>query len=109
MFKEWTFFKFLLNTSKHIFHFPSFLCFKIPKGCQDLNHEVELGIVIGAKASGVSEEDASKYIGGYALGLDMTARDWQNELKKKGMPWSIAKGFDTSCPISSFIEKEKVS
>jgi len=82
---------------------------KIPKGCQDLNHEVELGIVIGAKASGVSEEDASKYIGGYALGLDMTARDWQNELKKKGMPWSIAKGFDTSCPISSFIEKEKIS
>ena len=48
------------------------------------------------------------YVAGYALGLDMTARDWQAAAKSKGHPWSVAKGFDTSCPISSFIEKEKV-
>ena len=42
------------------------------------------------------------------LGLDMTARDWHNEAKKKGHPWSLAKGFDTSCPVSSFVEKDKV-
>lgn len=81
---------------------------KIPPGCQDLNHEVELGIVIGSRASRVSEADATKYIAGYALGLDMTARDWQNEAKKKGHPWSLAKGFDTSCPVSSFVDKEKI-
>ena len=47
-------------------------------------------------------------IAGYALGLDMTARDWQSEAKKKGQPWSLAKGFDTSCPISGFIDKTEV-
>ncbi|XP_005106610.1 acylpyruvase FAHD1, mitochondrial [Aplysia californica] len=81
---------------------------KIPKDCTDLNHEVELGIVIGSRASCISVEEASQAIGGYALGLDMTARDWQNEAKKKGHPWSIAKGFDTSCPISAFVEKDKI-
>ena len=39
----------------------------------------------------------------------MTARDFQNAAKKKGIPWSLAKGFNTSCPISKFIPKESVS
>uniref|UniRef100_A0A2C9JCM4 oxaloacetate tautomerase n=1 Tax=Biomphalaria glabrata TaxID=6526 RepID=A0A2C9JCM4_BIOGL len=80
---------------------------KIPQGCNDLNHEVELGVVIGSKAIQVAPEEALNYVGGYALGLDMTARDWQSEAKKQGHPWSLAKGFDTSCPVSAFIEKEK--
>lgn len=42
---------------------------------------------------------------GYVLALDMTARDVQNQLKKNGHPWLLAKGFDTSCPISDFIPK----
>lgn len=41
--------------------------------------------------------------------LDMTARDIQDELKKKSHPWLLAKGFDTSCPLGEFISKEKVS
>jgi len=81
---------------------------KIPEGCNDLNHEVELGVVIGARAQAVSEAEASGVIAGYALGLDMTARDWQSEAKKKGQPWSLAKGFDTSCPISGFIDKTEI-
>uniref|UniRef100_A0A0B7BE01 Oxaloacetate tautomerase FAHD1, mitochondrial n=1 Tax=Arion vulgaris TaxID=1028688 RepID=A0A0B7BE01_9EUPU len=81
---------------------------KIPKGCNDLNHEVELGIVIGTRAKNVKESEALKYVGGYALGLDMTARDWQSDAKNNGHPWSLAKGFDTSCPVSAFIEKEKI-
>ncbi|KAI8793712.1 acylpyruvase FAHD1, mitochondrial-like [Biomphalaria glabrata] len=81
---------------------------KIPQGCNDLNHEVELGVVIGSKAIQVAPEEALNYVGGYALGLDMTARDWQSEAKKQGHPWSLAKGFDTSCPVSAFIEKEKI-
>jgi acylpyruvate hydrolase len=40
---------------------------------------------------------------------DMTARDKQNELKKNGLPWLLAKGFDTSCPLGDFIEKKNVS
>lgn len=39
----------------------------------------------------------------------MTARDFQEEAKKKGQPWSLAKGFDTSCPVSKLIDKEKIS
>jgi len=49
-----------------------------------------------------------KHVGGYVLALDMTARDFQEEAKKKGHPWTMAKGFDTSCPISSFIPIEKI-
>lgn len=48
------------------------------------------------------------YVGGYALALDMTSRDLQSAAKKSGYPWSVAKGYDTFCPVSSFIEKEKV-
>ncbi len=47
--------------------------------------------------------------GGYALALDMTARDFQDAAKKKGHPWSKAKGFNTACPISTFISKDAIS
>ena len=48
------------------------------------------------------------HIAGYILALDMTARDFQEEAKNKGQPWSLAKGFDTSCPVSDFIEKDRL-
>ena len=82
---------------------------KLPAGCSTLHHEIELGIVIGSKCIKVSEEDVMSHVGGYLLALDMTARDFQDEAKKKGHPWTLAKGFDTSCPISSFIPKEQIA
>jgi len=81
---------------------------KFPVGCGELHHEVELGVVIGRKGSNISESEAMDYVGGYAITLDMTARDWQSTAKKEGTPWSIAKGFDTSCPVGSFIPKESI-
>ena len=48
------------------------------------------------------------HIGGYCLALDMTDREKQSQLKKKGLPWSLAKGFDTSCPVSDFINKDVI-
>jgi hypothetical protein len=45
---------------------------------------------------------------GYALAIDMTARGLQNEAKNKGLPWSVAKGYDTFCPVSRFIAKEEL-
>jgi acylpyruvate hydrolase len=48
------------------------------------------------------------HVAGYVLALDMTARDFQRDASKKGQPWLLAKGFDTSCPISDFIPKEKL-
>lgn len=57
----------------------------------------------------ISEKDAMDYVGGYAVCLDMTARDILSAVKKSGNPWSIAKGFDTSCPVGAFIPKEQVA
>ncbi|RWS20526.1 acylpyruvase FAHD1-like isoform X2 [Leptotrombidium deliense] len=81
---------------------------KIPKGCSELHHEVELGVIIGRKGSEIDEKEAMDYIGGYTVALDMTARDWQTQAKSSGNPWDIAKGFDTSCPVGQFIPKEQV-
>ncbi|XP_030434732.1 acylpyruvase FAHD1, mitochondrial [Gopherus evgoodei] len=79
-----------------------------PYYCNNLHHEVELGVVIGKKAHAVSQKAAMDYVAGYALCLDMTARDTQAECKKKGLPWTLAKGFNTSCPVSDFVPKEKI-
>eukprot|EP01136_Pigoraptor_vietnamica_P009027 Opistho-1_new@45107 len=48
------------------------------------------------------------YVAGYALALDMTDRIAQDALKSKGLPWTLAKGLDTFCPISDFIEKGRI-
>ncbi|XP_021966853.1 acylpyruvase FAHD1, mitochondrial [Folsomia candida] len=81
---------------------------KIPKGCTSLHHEIELGIVIGKKATDITEANAMDYVAGYVLALDMTARDLQNIAKQKGHPWEMAKSFDTSCPVSAFIPKSSI-
>ncbi|KAG7159123.1 Acylpyruvase FAHD1-like [Homarus americanus] len=47
-------------------------------------------------------------VAGYALALDMTARDFQEEAKKNGAPWSLAKGFDTALPVSRFLSTEEL-
>ena len=81
---------------------------EIPPGCANLHHEVELGVVIGRQAKKVREEEAMQYVAGYTVALDMTDRDLQAIAKKNGTPWTIPKGFDTSCPVGSFIPKKAV-
>lgn len=73
---------------------------------KELHHEVELVLLIGENVKNVNEVEAEKAIIGYAVGLDMTLRDVQNELKKKGHPWTLAKCFDTSAVISDIILKK---
>jgi 2-keto-4-pentenoate hydratase/2-oxohepta-3-ene-1,7-dioic acid hydratase in catechol pathway len=68
-----------------------------------MHHEVELVLLIGEELKSADENEAGKAIAGYAVGLDMTLRDIQNELKKKGHPWTIAKCFDTSAVLSDFV------
>ncbi|KAI7864266.1 hypothetical protein BDF14DRAFT_1730763 [Spinellus fusiger] len=80
---------------------------EIPKGC-DVHHEVELAVVIGKEGRDVSAAQAMEHIGGYALAIDMTARNLQNDAKQQGLPWSTAKGYDTFTPISEFIPKESI-
>eukprot|EP01088_Endostelium_zonatum_P020361 TRINITY_DN746_c0_g1_i1.p1 TRINITY_DN746_c0_g1~~TRINITY_DN746_c0_g1_i1.p1 ORF type:complete len:198 (-),score=49.91 TRINITY_DN746_c0_g1_i1:18-611(-) len=81
---------------------------EIPYGSSELHHEVELGLIIGKHGKNIRRESALDYIAGYTLALDMTDRERQNVAKKKGLPWSFAKGCDTFCPIGDFIEKDQI-
>ncbi|KAM0799306.1 fumarylacetoacetate hydrolase family protein, partial [Usnea florida] len=81
-----------------------------PKGT-NLHYEVELALIMGRKVQDLPEDDetgALDAVAGYAVGIDMTARDVQEEAKKKGYPWTTAKGFDTFLPVSRYIAKSAV-
>jgi len=80
----------------------------LPEISNNIHHEVEMTILIGEKGSNIHRCAALKHVAGYGIGLDMTMRDIQNEAKKKGLPWALAKGFDTSAPVSEFIPAETV-
>jgi acylpyruvate hydrolase len=80
----------------------------IPDMSNDVHHEVELVCLIGTKGKDIAREEALEYVAGYAVGLDMTARDIQSAAKAKGHPWSVAKGFDTFAPIGDFISSSAV-
>lgn len=80
-----------------------------PSFSNEMHHEVELVLLIGAEIKNASLLESENAIIGYGLGLDMTLRDVQNELKKKSHPWTIAKCFDTSAVLSAFTLKENYS
>ncbi len=73
--------------------------FYIPDWTSDLHYEVELVIRINRLGKNIQHEFASRYYDEIGLGIDFTARDVQDELKKKGLPWEKAKGFDGSAVI----------
>eukprot|EP01034_Spumella_vulgaris_P013342 gene13342-17011_t len=70
-----------------------------PPLTKNLHHEIELVVAIGTGGKNILAANAHKHIFGYAIGLDMTRRDLQNEMKKQGRPWCIGKAFDQSAPI----------
>lgn len=70
-----------------------------PSLTHNLHHEIELVVAIGTGGKNIKAADAEKHIYGYAVGLDMTRRDLQNDMKKQGRPWCIGKAFDKSAPI----------
>ncbi|KAI9146285.1 hypothetical protein BKA69DRAFT_1043935 [Paraphysoderma sedebokerense] len=80
---------------------------EVPKCCE-VHHEIELGVVIGKGGRDISKSSAMNHVAGYAIGIDMTARNLQEEAKKKGLPWSTAKGFDTFTPVGSFLERSAI-
>lgn len=65
----------------------------------NLHHEVELVVAIGTGGRGIAAANALSHVWGYAIGLDMTRRDLQNDMKKQGRPWCIGKAFEQSAPI----------
>lgn len=74
-----------------------------PDYSSDMHHEIELVLLIGKTVKNLPEEEALDAVSAYAIGLDMTLRDIQSELKKKGHPWTIAKCFDTAAVVSDFV------
>lgn len=70
-----------------------------PTRTENLHYEVELVVAIAKDGKNISAESAKDYIYGYAIGLDMTRRDLQAQLKDKGQPWEVAKAFDQAAPI----------
>jgi 5-carboxymethyl-2-hydroxymuconate isomerase len=81
---------------------------RIPAYSQECHYEVELALLIGKTAQNVAAAAALEYVAGYGVSIDMTLRDVQNQLKAKGLPWEIAKGFDTACPLSDFVPVDTV-
>lgn len=78
--------------------------FYYPDFSKNIHYEAEIVLKIGKNGRSVDPKYADSYIESIAFGLDMTARDIQAQCKEKGHPWEIAKGFDRSAPISTFID-----
>ncbi len=76
----------------------------LPERSRNVHHEVELVAVIGVGGKRIPVEKALDHVDAYAVGLDMTARDLQAVAKRKGLPWSVAKGFDTFAPLGPLVD-----
>jgi len=86
----------LLKDNKPFYH---------PEFSQDVHHEIELVLKVCKEGKHISEKFAANYYDEIGLGVDFTARDIQSRHKEKGLPWELAKAFDGSAPISSFLPK----
>ena len=86
----------LLRT--HVYYMPPF--------SNNIHYELEMVVKIKKVGKSISKRFAHKYYDEISLGLDLTARDLQEECKEKGMPWEIAKGFDSSAPIGKWYQKK---
>ncbi|ESO93044.1 hypothetical protein LOTGIDRAFT_190106 [Lottia gigantea] len=81
---------------------------RIPKICQNVNYEVELGVIIGQKGFDIPENKAMDFVGGYTCALDLTDFGTLGTSREARGPWSLAKGFDSSCPVGDFIPKNRI-
>lgn len=79
---------------------------RLPDGRGACHHEIELAVLVGRELRNANAETAAQSVAGYGVALDLTLRDLQAELKKKGQPWETAKAFDGSCPLSPFLKPD---
>jgi len=80
----------------------------IPPESSDVHHEVELAVIIGKAGARIPAGRAMEHVLGYAVMIDVTARDLQARAKKAGKPWAAAKGYDTFAPISEAVPAARV-
>ena len=83
--------------------------FVIPEFSNDVHHEIELIVKISKVGKYIEPKFAHKYYDEISVGIDFTARDLQDKLKAKGLPWEKAKAFDGSAVIGDFLPKNKFS
>ncbi len=83
--------------------------FPYPPASSDVHHELELVVALASGGRDIQAADALGHVFGYAVGLDMTRRDLQAQLKKGGRPWEAAKAFDHSAPVSAIVPAGDIS
>jgi acylpyruvate hydrolase len=83
--------------------------FYLPDFSSDIHYELEVVLKISKEGKHIAEKFASNYYEEIGLGIDFTARDIQNVHKEKGLPWELAKAFDNSAAISTFVPKSSIS
>jgi len=74
----------------------------LPRGAGAVHHEAELVVMLRGGGRNIALDQATSWIEGITLGLDLTLRDVQNTLKNKGAPWELAKAFDGAAPLGAF-------
>ena len=74
----------------------------LPRGRGSVHHETEVVVLLGGGGADIPVERALESVAALTLGLDLTLRDLQNELKKKGQPWELCKAFDASAPLGDW-------
>ena len=79
--------------------------FVIPEFSKDVHHEIEVIVRINKVGKYIDAKFAHKYYDEISIGIDFTARDIQDQLKSKGLPWEKAKSFDGSAVIGEFLPK----
>lgn len=77
--------------------------FYLPSFSREIHHEIEIVLRMCKEGKSISEKFALRYFDSITVGIDFTARDIQDNQKKKGLPWEPAKAFDSSAPVGSFI------
>lgn len=79
----------------------------IPRQTSLVHHEVEMVAAVGRELKNATRQQAEQAIAGYGIGIDLTARDIQQQLKERSHPWDLAKGMDTFAPVSAFLPAGK--
>ena len=82
--------------------------FPYPDKTNDVHHEIELVVALSSGGRNIPVENALDFVYGYAVGLDMTRRDLQAEMKKAGRPWEIGKAFERSAPCSAIVPASEI-
>lgn len=82
--------------------------FPYPPKTSDVHHEIEVVVALKSGGKNIPVEDALNHVYGYAVGLDMTRRDLQGEMKKAGRPWEIGKSFERSAPMGTLVPEAEI-